>query len=230
MMIGSRRTVSHARQRGVVGLELLAGGAAAVVSGLVWAVIGYYLQVEIGWLAIGVGVLVGVAVAAAAKQPSPALGVSASALAVGGIVLGKLLAISWSVSYYAQNDYGDEFLLDAAVYRIVQNGETSDAFAEWMVDTDAEYPPASVEAEAQRHYQAAQQHLRGATEEERKELVLAYADVLFGNVSYVQRLVDDFHPLDLLWYGLAIYSAWKIASGANNAEGRPKEPQTPAAA
>src|SRR3989475_9698941 len=61
-------------------------GAAAL-----WSLVAYLTHYAFSWGALGLGALVGLAVRKAAGQGNPSLGVTAAALAVGALILGKLL-------------------------------------------------------------------------------------------------------------------------------------------
>jgi hypothetical protein len=71
---------------------LLAGLAAAAVGAAIWAGVTVALEVQIGWMAVGVGFLVGLAVRAAGKGLDPIFGYAGAALALLGCLAGNLLA------------------------------------------------------------------------------------------------------------------------------------------
>src|SRR5437868_12763451 len=75
---------------GQLPVALLAGAGAALIGGLVWAVVVITTQYDIGFLAWFVGAATGVAIVRVAGGPvSPALRASAGVFAAGGIVVGK---------------------------------------------------------------------------------------------------------------------------------------------
>jgi hypothetical protein len=75
-----------------------AGLAAAIVGGVVWALIVRWTEYEIGFVAWGIGFLVGTAVAfGAGGARGVPLQVLAVVLALAGIVIGKYLSFVWVI-------------------------------------------------------------------------------------------------------------------------------------
>ena len=75
-------------------MGLIGGGVAMLVSAIVWGVISYFTEYQIGWMAIGVGFLVGIAVKFFGKGKDMMFGVSSAVLALIGCVLGNLIFYS----------------------------------------------------------------------------------------------------------------------------------------
>jgi len=75
-------------------MGLIGGGVAMLVGAILWGVITYFTQYQIGYMAIGVGFLVGIAVRFFGKGKTPIFGLSSAALALIGCVLGNLLFYS----------------------------------------------------------------------------------------------------------------------------------------
>jgi hypothetical protein len=71
---------------------VLAGLAAAAAGAGIWAAVTVALEVQIGWMAVGIGFLVGLAVRAAGKGLDPIFGYAGAALALLGCIAGNLLA------------------------------------------------------------------------------------------------------------------------------------------
>lgn len=75
-------------------MGLIGGAIAMLVSAIVWGVITYFTEYQVGWMAIGVGFLVGVAVKFFGKGKSMIFGISSAGLALLGCVLGNLMFYS----------------------------------------------------------------------------------------------------------------------------------------
>ena len=75
-------------------MGLIGGAIAMLVSAIVWGVITYFTEYQIGWMAIGAGFLVGVAVKFFGKGKSMIFGISSGGLALLGCVLGNLMFYS----------------------------------------------------------------------------------------------------------------------------------------
>jgi hypothetical protein len=75
-------------------MGLVGGVIAMLVSALVWGVISYFTEYQIGWMAIGVGFLVGIAIRFFGKGKTVTFGISGAVLALVGCVLGNLIFYS----------------------------------------------------------------------------------------------------------------------------------------
>lgn len=75
-------------------LGLIGGGVAMLAGAIVWGVITYFTEYQIGWMAIGIGFLVGIAVRYFGKGRSAIFGIASAALALLGCVLGNLMFYS----------------------------------------------------------------------------------------------------------------------------------------
>jgi hypothetical protein len=90
--------VVQEERSGTVLTAALAGLAAAVVGGIVWALIVRWTEYEIGFVAWGIGFLVGTAVVFGAREARGIpLQVLAVVLALVGIVIGKYLSFVWVI-------------------------------------------------------------------------------------------------------------------------------------
>lgn len=72
-------------------MGLIGGGVAMLVSAIIWGVITYVTEYQIGWMAIGVGFLVGIAVKFFGRGKTAIYGISSAVLALIGCVLGNLI-------------------------------------------------------------------------------------------------------------------------------------------
>lgn len=75
-------------------MGLIGGGIAMLVSAIIWGVITYVTEYQIGWMAIGVGFLVGIAIQFFGRGKTPIYGISGAVLALLGCVLGNLIFYS----------------------------------------------------------------------------------------------------------------------------------------
>lgn len=79
-------------------MGLIGGAIAMLVSAVIWGVITYFSQYQIGYMAIGVGFLVGVAVRFFGKGHSMIFGLSSAALSLLGCLLGNLLFFAGAIA------------------------------------------------------------------------------------------------------------------------------------
>jgi hypothetical protein len=75
-------------------MGLIGGTVAMLVAAIIWGVVSYVTNYQIGWMAIGVGFLVGIAVKFFGKGKSMMFGISSALLALIGCVLGNLIFYS----------------------------------------------------------------------------------------------------------------------------------------
>jgi hypothetical protein len=127
--------------RGVV-----AGGVAAGLGAIIWAIVAYLTNYQIGWMAIGVGFLVGWAMRLFGKGIDKIFGLVGAALSLAGCVAGNLL------------------MLGAVIAR-----------------------------------------------EESASLIEVITFMILNPAVDVELLVNTFSPIDLLFYGLALYYGYKAS-------------------
>ncbi len=95
---------------------VLAGGIAATIGAVAWAMITVATSYQIGWMAVGVGFLVGYAVQVLGKGITPLYGVVAAVLAVVGCLAGNVLTACMLYSRQEAIPLSDVLLdLDPAV-------------------------------------------------------------------------------------------------------------------
>jgi len=75
-------------------MGLIGGGVAMLVGAILWGVITYLTEYQIGFMAIGLGFLVGIAVRFFGKGKTPIFGISSAVFALIGCALGNLLFYS----------------------------------------------------------------------------------------------------------------------------------------
>ena len=80
------------RQNQSLLMAVIGGLIASVVAALLWALITYITNFQIGFMAIGVGILVGYAVKLFGKGVTTPFGIVGAAFALFGCILGNLLA------------------------------------------------------------------------------------------------------------------------------------------
>ncbi|MFN8241405.1 MAG: hypothetical protein U0X39_11750 [Bacteroidales bacterium] len=120
----------------------VAGLVACIISAILWAVITYIINVQFGYMALGVGAFVAYSVKRFGKGISMRFAIMSSAIAVLGIILGNVLTL---VAFASKEN-------DISVFRILFNLDL---------------------------------------------------------VAVFKALVETFHPVDILFYGLAISWGFK---------------------
>ena len=182
-----------------------------------------------GWIACGIGFLVGISVRVAAGEvDGPAPGVVAGATAVIAVLIAKFLVVSFLVSN-AMHEMPDftEITPDQMIARcatdVAIEYEASGKKLDWPPESDSpdvplqqSYPP-DVWAEAQKRWQKLTPQQQQAQMEQAKadfENIIGQFETDVRNETFT----SSFSPLDLLWFGLAAVTAFKIGSGLTNGE------------
>jgi len=210
------KTVASAKKAGSIGVAVGVGAAAAVVAGLVWAAIAYYANAEIGYVAWGVGLLTGFAVTATTRERSLRVGLAAAGLALCGLLLGKVLTVEWTLKGMAQKEIPDDAdsLRAAYVSELVDQGAIDPRILAWQGQAgEDDTPPPEVAKAMEELEKKIHEDMKHLTPADRQRLKARVADWILGEISYVERVRMTLSPWDLLWFGLALSSAFKMGAG-----------------
>lgn len=212
------------------------GAVAGLIGAAIWAVIAFLTGYEVGWIAWGVGALVGVAVRFAsapevsytgdsgedavremrAESDQLGPGVIAAVIAILSVVVGKLIAVSLFIGNLSAADLGEELLISYVADEVVFEETSAGRSVSWPAGVDPEYAaaeedyPADVWAEARRRWQGFNQEEQDRFADQATASLNA---ALLQNVP--AAVLGSFAMMDLLWFGLAAWTAFKIgASGS----------------
>ncbi|MEZ6122294.1 MAG: hypothetical protein R3C49_03840 [Planctomycetaceae bacterium] len=209
-------------------IAALVGGAFAAA---VWAGITYATEMEIGWIAWGVGLVVGIAVRVAAGDNE---GLVPGSIAVIGAILallvGKYAAVHLLVSHTIQEN---PMTVSAADLQTgLQVGLADEVVAEWEeagkkmqwpdgmtveeAESQADYPP-DVWAEAMKRWNDIPAEEQQKKLKEREEQIAQFTDMIHSQITQ-EGFKASFSPIDLLFFGLAIFTAFKVGSGMTSDE------------
>lgn len=218
--------------------NFVGGVIGAIVAGLIgagiWAGIAYGTGYEIGWIAWGVGALVGFgAITGARSEASPQLGAAAVVVALLSLLAGKYVTIE----LYLDKEIGDgsallqeaidgldnsEYLIsyvaDEVAYEFAEEGKD----VQWPVGVDPDYAsesweyPEDVWAEAELRWNAMsvedQAQYRQGIEDEIRVNFSENLDSMRSEASS-QGFIQSFGLFDILFFVLAIGTAYRIGSG-----------------
>ncbi len=207
---------------------LVAGLVGAGIGAAVWVAIGYFAEYEVGYIAWGIGLLAGIGVrVGAGDTDGVGPGVAAVGAAVFSILVAKYLVISLSMNA-AFADVGDidsgpisqEESISMIAYEVA-NEVGSEGLA-WPED-DAVYDdddlandfPPGIWEKAEERWDGMSPTEQTAKIEKIKADQKEFADQFAGQLK-AQIFQQSFSPFDLLWFGLAAFTAFKV--GSNVAE------------
>lgn len=200
---------------------VLAGILVGIPAAVVWAVIAYVTGYEIGWVAWGVGAIVGYAVAKSAHEPSASLGPTAAVIAVGSLLLAKILILEFALPPIIQAE-----LLkspDAVTGSFVLDMKAHKSFSpelQALLD-QADARPGSLSQEQQVDMQVKMRdevmaRVASATQADKERAVRTAAGTYLQQLGFFGGLKDLFSLFDLLWIFLAISSAYRIAQSKSS--------------
>lgn len=209
-----------AKPRAREGSPLVSGLLVGIVLMIVWILLARMTLKDVGLASWGVGGLIGMAVAKTARPPSRATGTLAALLTAGMLLVSKVAVVVFGLqpALRAQIVKGPEvtslmFLADMkknhAFSPDVQH--TIDTRPELVRDSSFMGPGEELRT---RMIDEAEDRARKATPAERERMVRAYYDeTIFQTIGFWFLLITSFGPLDLLWMGLGISTAWKLGQG-----------------
>jgi hypothetical protein len=216
----------------MIRLGAIAGGAiAGTIGALVWAGIALFTGYELGWIAWAVGGLVGFGVlVGSAGEKSSASGVVAVVLAVLTLLGAKYVTVQMLLGDDAQiteafvsglqdDELVVSYLADDVAAQFADEGRA----VNWpagvepsQATTRVEYPPEV--------WAVAQERWNGMSQTEREQFRTELADMVSANVTEAMDVIrgeltqvgfmGSFGPLDLIFFGLAVVTAYKVAAGS----------------
>ena len=236
-----------AKSLGTFALGTMFSGIGAAVGGLVWFLVAWYANLAVGYIAWGIGVLAGLGMMWGHRTPSTRAGVVAAGMSALGII-GAKLAIFIVIMYSVVTGDTDNIDLQREFVKGTMTNEMldergidaeKDREAQW----DSVYEEAAVKVAAMSddEVRAKVKELQEkyAAEETEEEPQVAAKDGQGLDEATAADPVDEvepveageaigsffslfaqsmFGPFDLLWFFLALSSAYKIGRGATVGE------------
>lgn len=209
-----------AKVRSGEGSPLLAGVLVGVVLMVGWILLARMTLKDVGLASWGVGGLIGIAIAKTAKPPTRATGTLAAILTACMLLVSKVAVVKFGLQPALRDQVikGPEvtslmFLADMRKNRSFSSEvqHTIDTRPELLRDSSFMGPGEELRT---RMIDEADDRARKATPAERERMVRAYYDqTIFETIGFWVLLVTSFGPLDLLWMGLGISTAWKLGQG-----------------
>jgi len=202
---------------------LLAGILGAVAGGAVWAALVVIAHLEAGIVAWGIGIVVGLAMAAVTPSRGQAMAVLAALIAAVGLVAGKAMIVAFATqpALAAEIEADNEWLAEAAVFDLQSSGALPDEIQQSLeaLAFDDTIPDALwVDM-----LNAGSEHAEAVGSEGRAELAGQYASFLLAGTDFLTLLGAQMGLWDLLWFGLAISTAWRIMAGKREPEAQSGE-------
>jgi len=211
-----------------IGRGIIGGALGGLVGALIWAGVSYFAGYEIGWIAWGVGGLVGLGCVWAGKGSGNLLGTAAVVIAVLSIIAGKYVTVEFSIRNEIGSEQGvlqsalaniqdDEVTISYLADEVIQEREAQGGNIQWPsgVNPDeatrqSDYPPA-IWSGALSRWQVMSPGEREEYRDQLAQQIRVGVQAYFSDVSSV-GFMNSFGAMDLLFFGLAVATAFKIAS------------------
>lgn len=202
------------------GSPLMAGILVGIVLMIVWILLARMTLKDVGLASWGVGGLLGIVIAKTAKPPTRATGVLAAILTACILLVSKVAVVVFGLQPALRAElirdrdatsllYFTEMRKNRSFSAEVQH--TLDTRPELLKDSSFLGPGDELRAKM---IEEAEDRAKTATTAERERLVRAYYDDTFvETLGFWVLLLTSFGPLDLLWMGLGISTAWKLGQG-----------------
>jgi phosphate/sulfate permease len=221
-----------------IGKGIFGGALGGLAGAVIWAVISCFTGYEIGWIAWIVGGMVGFGCLWASKGCSKQLGVIAVVITLLSILAGKYAAVEFSIhreigseQQVLQNALEDlkkdevviSYIADEIIQQLMAKGEN----IQWPsgvnpqeASEQSDYPPA-IWSQASSAWEGMSPQEKEKYRAELAEFVQANIQTFFSEVSSYGFL-HSFSPMDLLFFALAVATAYKIAGRGTAKETEPE--------
>ena len=219
------------------GRWLVGGIIGGLIGAIAWVAIGYFANAEVGIVAWGIGLLVGGGVRLGAatddQDPSVGQGVLAAVLALVTILGAKYVVVEMLVdntmgeisSIQVDRDISDEDMILTNAYDILDEREEAGRKSKWPAgktyenaESEADFPK-DVWREASQKWNSLSSKEKREAISTRKEAVAQFAELLNDGLADEMKssaFKDSFTFFDLLWFGLALYTAFNVGVGAED--------------
>ena len=214
-----------------IGGAIVGGALAGFVGAMIWAGISYFTGFEIGWIAWGVGGMVGLGCVWGSKGSGNLLGLTAVVITLLSILAGKYAAVEFSI----RNEIGteeevlhnalaglqdDEVVVSYLADEIIAEQEARGDTITWPTGVNPEeairqqdYPP-DIWSKAASKWKEMSPEDQENYREQLADQIRANVQAFMGDVSSYGFL-HSFGFMDLLFFGLAVTTAFKIAAGGS---------------
>jgi predicted Zn finger-like uncharacterized protein len=195
----------------------LFGLGGGIIAGIIWVMVGYFFQREVGYIAWAVGGFVGVGIRIAAGDRA---GIGAGLLAIAVsifVILGCKFTVAYMLTAKFVNHVAQDVNDDGAKFMLAMQMETADALQEAAAGrkpTDHNVGNATTFDELPKNVQE-------KTEKRWKKMTAAEKQEVKNQVNVVAKVptvllalfafIASFRILDVLWFGLASFTAFRVS-------------------
>ena len=201
--------------------HVLSGVIVGIVLAVAWSLLVYFTHNPVSLAGWAVGGLIGLTLARAGRGMTTSRGTTAAALTVCSVVLAKAMILAFALKPIFLDEMRRSPEARTALFAIDMTAHRSfspdlqamiDERGRAGADTvhDVERLARAFEL-SERIFAEAHARDSAARPAERERLVRMYADSLLGRERFLPMLGRLFGLWDLLWLGLGVSTAWKLA-------------------
>src|SRR5205814_2197460 len=196
---------------------LFSGVITGVLLAVAWTFLVYVTHNPVSLAGWGVGGLIGLTLAKTARATSHALGGMAAALTVGTVVLAKTLILAFALGPIVRDEIlrspdatAAQYLIDMTARRSFSPGLQAALDSQARARSDVTPSDRAIDVR-DRIIAEARTRASTATRGQTEQLVRMYSDSIVAREGFLPMLGRLYSFWDLLWLGLGVSSAWKLA-------------------
>lgn len=202
------------------GSPLIAGILVGVVLIVAWILLARMTQKDVGLASWGVGGLLGIVIAKTARPPTRATGALAAILTACILLVAKVAVVVFALqpALRAELVKDPDVFTEMFLVEMTKNRSFSPEL-QHTVDTrpdllrDSSFMGSGQELRGQMISEAEDRARKSTSAERNRLLRTQYDETLLAKIGFWVLLLLSFGPLDLLWMGLGISTAWKLGQG-----------------
>lgn len=208
-VLGAAGAVGGAVAANPVLLCIVGSALGAAIGGAIWCAVAFYSHYESGWIAWGVGGLAGLGAVLGARDSGSFQGLVAMGMSVLGIIAGKF-AVFYLVlqPVLAALNEPSEMTRDEVVEIIAAKAVD----AEGISPDDEDKWDRAMAAQTSKARDEVAKLSDQQVQERGRELAGEFRDAVQSEMTNVFWQVM-FRPLDILFFGLALFTAFRIGNG-----------------
>jgi hypothetical protein len=216
------KTKNVAKTAGKFGIAVTIATVTAIISALIWAGIAIGINMEIGYVAWGIGLAVGGSVILTTQERSFRLGLVAVLLSVFAIFLGKVIYVNYGLKdiFIKSLKSDPNALSDILFWEMTENNEFDQEFVKWVKEHENSLDDINNASEEMQEIfvsnsEKFNKKMSSLTSDDKKRLYEFGAAKAVNSIPINEKIKATCSGWDILWLILAVSSAWKMATGAN---------------
>lgn len=199
-----------------------AAAIAAALGAAAWAAVAYFMEIEIGWLALGIGFLVGAAAQMFGGE-GKGMGAVCAVLSIVSILIGKCVMMEFIVQHeldvMLNNEFDKSFyqeqMEDARQYQLVENDNDLRSFMVIREYTQEKDPQklGTLQLGYFKEYEGEMLDLLHEWQPSFEDWKAMHRKTMSKTFSRGEVYAAALHPMDMFFALLAVSAAWRLGKG-----------------